>query len=54
MSTLHEGQKIGDYTVQSLIKKNLYTETYRVEDEKQQVFFSETFCNETSASKNGE
>lgn len=43
MSTLHEGQKIGDYTVQSLIKKNLYTETYRVEDEKQQVFFLKLF-----------
>lgn len=43
MSTLHEGQKIGDYIVQSLIKKNLYTETYRVEDEKQQVFFLKLF-----------
>lgn len=43
MAILKTGQQIGKYTVQSLIKENLYTETYRVEDEDHNPFFLKTF-----------
>lgn len=43
MSILKERQSIGSFTVQSLIKENLYTETYRVENEDQQPFFLKLF-----------
>ena len=39
MQTLENGHKIGEYTIQSLIKKNTYVETYRVENTAQEVFF---------------
>lgn len=43
MATLTRGQQIEKYTVQSLIKENLYTETYRVEDEDGNPFFMKLF-----------
>lgn len=43
MSTIKNGQNIGKYTVQSLIKENSYTETYRAEDEDHNVFFLKLF-----------
>ena len=43
MATLTRGQQIDKYTVQSLIKENLYTETYRVEDEDGNPFFMKVF-----------
>ncbi len=43
MSILLSGQNIGKYTVQSLIKENLYTETYRAEDEDNNAFFLKAF-----------
>ena len=43
MSILKEGQIIGKYTVQSLIRENLYTETYRAEDEDHNPFFLKAF-----------
>ena len=39
MAILIRGQQVDKYTVQSLIKENLYTETYRVEDEDGNPFF---------------
>ena len=39
MATFNSGQNISRYVVQSLIKENLYTETYRVEDEDQTPYF---------------
>ena len=44
MSTLKIGQTIGKYTVQNLIKENLYTETYRAEDEDNNPFFLKVFA----------
>lgn len=43
MAILSRGQQIDIYTVQSLIKENLYTETYRVEDEDGNPFFMKVF-----------
>lgn len=43
MAALKEKERIGKYTVQSLIKSNLYTETYRVEDADQRPFFLKLF-----------
>lgn len=43
MAILNTGQLVGRYTVQSLIKENLYTETYRVEDEDHNPYFLKTF-----------
>lgn len=43
MAILSRGQLIDKYTVQSLIKENLYTETYRVEDEDANPFFMKVF-----------
>lgn len=43
MSILQQGQNIGKYTVQSLIKENLYTETYRAEDEDHNPYFLKAF-----------
>lgn len=43
MAVLSRGQQIDKYTVQSLIKENLYTETYRVEDEDGNPFFMKVF-----------
>lgn len=43
MALLSNSEKIGKYTVQSLIKFNLYTETYRVEDINQTPFFLKLF-----------
>ncbi|WP_294743566.1 AAA family ATPase [uncultured Prevotella sp.] len=43
MAILTRGQQIDMYTVQSLIKENLYTETYRVEDENNNPFFMKVF-----------
>lgn len=43
MSTINNGQKIGKYTIQSLIKANAYTETYRAEDEDHNPFFFKLF-----------
>lgn len=43
MATLKEKEHIGKYTVQCLIKLNLYTETYRVEDSDQHPFFLKLF-----------
>lgn len=43
MAVLKTGQCIGRYVVQCLIKENLYTETYRVEDEDHNPFFLKTY-----------
>lgn len=43
MALLTRGDQIDKYIVQSLIKENLYTETYRVEDENGNPFFLKTF-----------
>ena len=43
MAILYTGQRVGRYIVQSLIKENLYTETYRVEDENQNPFFLKAY-----------
>ena len=43
MSTINNGQRIGKYTIQSLIKENAYTETYRAEDEDHNPFFFKLF-----------
>lgn len=43
MALLERGNQIESYTVQSLIKENLYTETYRVEDEDGNPFFMKVF-----------
>ena len=43
MSILSRGQKIGKYVVQNLIKENLYTETYRAEDEDANPYFLKLF-----------
>lgn len=43
MATFNSGQTISKYVVQSLIKENLYTETYRVEDEDHNPYFMKVF-----------
>lgn len=43
MGALNPSEKIGEYRVQSLIKANLYTETYRVEDNNGNPFFLKLF-----------
>lgn len=43
MGILIRGQQIGNYKVQSLIKENQYTETYRVEDADGNPFFMKVF-----------
>ena len=43
MSILSRGEKIGKYVVQNLIKENLYTETYRAEDEDGNPYFLKLF-----------
>lgn len=43
MATFNNGKQIGNYTIQNLIKANLYTETYRVEDEFHQPFFMKIY-----------
>ena len=43
MAIFTRGQQIDKYTVQRLIKENLYTETYRVEDEDGNPFFMKVF-----------
>ena len=43
MAILKTNDKIGDYIVQSIIKSNLYTETYRVEDYNGTPFFLKLF-----------
>lgn len=43
MATLSRWQEVDRFVVQSLIKENLYTETYRVEDEDGQPFFMKVF-----------
>lgn len=43
MAILTRGQQVDKYTVQSLIKENLYTETYRVEDENGNPYFMKMF-----------
>lgn len=43
MAIIKTGQRVGRYSVQSLTKENLYTETYRVEDENQDPFFLKAY-----------
>ena len=43
MAVLNRNDVIAGYTVQSLIKSNLYTETYRVEDENFNPYFLKVF-----------
>ena len=43
MAVLSQSDKIGGYTVQSLIKANHYTETYRVVDSDSRPFFLKLF-----------
>ena len=43
MATLSRWQEVDRFVVQSLIKEDLYTETYRVEDEGGQPFFMKVF-----------
>ena len=43
MAILREAETIGNFKVQSLIKSNLYTETYRVEDQNATPYFLKLF-----------
>lgn len=43
MPILNRGERIEKYVVQNLIKENLYTETYRVEDEDMNPYFLKLF-----------
>lgn len=43
MPIFEKGHKIDKYVVKSLIKENLYTETYKVEDEDSNPFFLKVF-----------
>ena len=43
MALLSSGQRVDGYLIQSLIKANVYTETYRVEDESHQPFFMKVY-----------
>ena len=43
MALLQSGQQVDGYRVQSLIKANVYTETYRVEDASHQPFFMKVY-----------
>ena len=43
MAILREAEIIGNFKVQSLIKSNLYTETYRVEDQNATPYFLKLF-----------
>ena len=43
MAELSQGERIGGYTVQNLIKANRYTETYRVVDGDNRPFFLKLF-----------
>ena len=43
MATLSTGIEIGGYTVQSLIKENIYTESYRIEDADGNPYFLKLF-----------
>ncbi len=43
MSILHDSESVGQYKVQGLIKSNLYTETYRVEDMDGTPYFMKLF-----------
>lgn len=43
MAILTRGQQVDKYTVQSLLKENLYTETYRVENEDGTPYFMKVF-----------
>ena len=43
MALLSSGQRVDGYLIQSLIKANVYTETYRVEDESNQPFFMKVY-----------
>lgn len=43
MSILNTGEILGQYKVQGLIKRNLYTETYRVEDRDGTTYFLKLF-----------
>lgn len=51
MATLSRGTQVSKYTVQSLIKANLYTETYRVEDEEGNTFFMKVFVKKRTPEK---
>lgn len=51
MAVLTRGQQISEYSVQSLIKANLYTETYRVEDENGNPFFMKVFIHKRTPEK---
>lgn len=44
MSVLNKSEQIGRYKIQNLIKSNLYTETYRIEDEDNNPFFLKLFA----------
>ncbi len=43
MATLEKGYKVGRFAVQTLIKENDYTETYRVEDQEGNPWFMKLF-----------
>ena len=43
MAILQNNEKIGQYTVQTLIKSNLYTETYKVVGENNIPYFLKLF-----------
>ena len=51
MAVLESGQRVDGYLVQSLIKANVYTETYRVEDESHQPFFMKVYIMKLVPSK---
>ncbi|MBQ8853437.1 MAG: AAA family ATPase [Alistipes sp.] len=51
MAVLESGQRVDGYFVQSLIKANVYTETYRVEDESHQPFFMKVYIMKLVPSK---
>ena len=51
MAIFTNGQNIGKYHVQSLIKENLYTETYRVEDDDHNPYFLKAYLIKTVPEK---
>lgn len=51
MAVLSRGQQISKYSIQSLIKANLYTETYRAEDEDGNPFFMKVFIHKRTPEK---
>ena len=51
MSSLKTGSKVGEYTIQSLIKQNEYTETYKAVNENGNPYFLKLYILKTTPAK---